>query len=130
MIPDTLGLKMSRDYEFKQALVVRLDLKIGRGKIAVQCSHAAVGAAEEGRTRVPDWWKTWIAEGQPKIALKVRDLDAILSLEAQAKAQRIPFSVVKDRGLTQVPPGTITCIGIGPAPASLLDELTGNLSLL
>jgi peptidyl-tRNA hydrolase, PTH2 family len=130
MISNRLGLTMSGEYEFKQALVVRLDLKIGRGKIAVQCSHAAVSAAEEARTRVPDWWKTWIADGQPKIALKVPDLDAILLLEQQARAKRFPFSVVKDKGLTQVPPGTITCIGIGPAPVSLLDGLTGNLPLL
>jgi peptidyl-tRNA hydrolase, PTH2 family len=130
MISKRLGPKMSEDYEFKQALVVRLDLKIGWGKIAVQCSHAAVSAAEEARKRVHDWWKTWIADGQPKIALKVPDLDAILLLEQQARTKRFPFSVVKDRGLTQVPPGTITCIGIGPAPVSLLDGLTGNLPLL
>lgn len=121
---------MSGKYEFKQALVVRLDLKIGRGKIAVQCSHAAVSAAEEAKTRVPDWWKAWIDDGQPKIALKVTDLDAILALEQQARSKRFPFAVVKDKGLTQIPPGTITCIGIGPAPALLLDGLTGNLSLL
>src|SRR5215471_10022162 len=121
---------MSDEYEFKQALVVRLDLKIGRGKIAVQCSHAAVGAAEEARMSNPGWWKEWFANGQPKIALKVADLDKILSLEQQARAKKFPFSVVKDRGLTQIPPGTITCIGIGPAPSTLLDGLTGNLSLL
>jgi len=38
--------------------------------------------------------------------------------------------LVRDRGLTQVPPGTITCLGLGPAPADLLDSLTGNLTLL
>ncbi len=121
---------MSGEYEFKQTLVVRLDLKIGRGKLAVQCSHAAVSAAEEARTREPDWWKAWMADGQPKIALKVPDLDAIMSLEQQARTKRLPYFVVKDKGLTQVPPGTITCIGIGPAPGILLDGLTGNLPLL
>lgn len=103
---------------------------MGRGKIAVQCSHAAVSAAEKARQKFPNWWGTWMAEGQPKIALKVPDLDGLLSLEQQAKANRLPFFLVKDKGLTQVPPDTVTCIGIGPAPSDIVDRLTGNLSLL
>ncbi len=109
---------------------MRLDLKIGRGKIAVQCAHAAVSAAEEARARFPEWWKRWIDEGQAKIAVKVPDLEAILRLEREAKAKRLPHHIVEDRGLTQVPPGTITCLGIGPAPSPLLDSLTGRLPLL
>ena len=121
---------MSEDFECKQVLVVRLDLKMGRGKIAVQCSHAAVSAADETRQNFVDWWKVWLVEGQPKIALKVPDLDGILTLEKQARARRLPFYVVKDKGMTQIPPGTVTCIGIGPAPTSLIDGLTGDLPLL
>ena len=48
---------MSQEFAYKQALIIRLDLKIGRGKIAVQCSHAAVSAAEEARIRFPQWWR-------------------------------------------------------------------------
>lgn len=121
---------MSHGFQYKQALIVRLDLKIGRGKIAVQCAHAAVSAAERARTGFPEWWKSWIQDGQAKIALKVPDLDSILRLEGEAKGGRLPYYMVEDRGLTQVPPGTITCLGIGPAPSNLLDRLTGDLPLL
>src|SRR6266699_1808127 len=121
---------MSDRFEFKQGLIVRLDLKMGRGKIAVQCAHAAVSAAEEARLRFPEWWKHWIEEGQAKIALKVSDLDSILRLEFDAKSKHLPFCIVKDRGLTQVQPGTITCLGVGPAPSHVLDGLTGDLPLL
>ena len=121
---------MSQEFEYKQALIIRLDLKIGRGKIAVQCSHAAVGAAEEARTRFPQWWKGWLGDGQRKIALKVPDLDALLNLENNGRRNRLPVYLVRDRGLTQVPPDTITCVGIGPAPSSLVDNLTGDLALL
>ena len=117
-------------FAYKQALVTRVDLKIGRGKIAVQCAHAAVSAAEEARIRFPDWWKSWLDEGQCKIALKVADLPSILRLEREARLRRLPFHVVRDRGLTQVPPDTVTCIGIGPAPSNLLNVLTGDLPLL
>ncbi len=69
-------------------------------------------------------------EGQAKIALKVPDLDAILRLEIDAKAKGLPIYLVKDMGLTQVEPGTITCLGVGPAPSHVLDGLTGDLPLL
>ncbi len=121
---------MSREFRYKQALIIRLDLKIGRGKIAVQCSHAAVSAAEEARVRFPQWWKAWLEEGQRKIALKVPDLETLLHLENTARKNRLPSYLVRDQGLTQVPPDTATCVGIGPAPSNLVDNLTGDLSLL
>lgn len=121
---------MSDSFEYKQALVVRMDLKIGRGKIAVQCAHAAIGAAEEARLRFPEWWHNWLREGQRKIALKVPGLDEIMKLQAESRAKHLPASLVTDMGLTQVAPGTVTCLGIGPAPARLLDPLTVDLPLL
>lgn len=121
---------MGQGFRFKQALVVRLDLKMGRGKIAVQCAHAAVSAADEARINFPDWWRAWISEGQRKIALKVGAEELLSELVRKAKKARLPVYLVKDSGLTQVPPGTITCVGIGPAPAEAVDRLTGNLSLL
>jgi PTH2 family peptidyl-tRNA hydrolase len=121
---------MSQELAYKQALIIRLDLKIGRGKIAVQCSHAAVSSAEEARIHFPQWWKWWMEDGQRKIALKVPDLDALLNLENVARRNRLPVYLVRDRGLTQVPPDTVTCLGIGPAPTNLVDNLTGDLALL
>lgn len=121
---------MTDEYRFKQALVVRLDLGMGRGKLAVQCSHAAVSAAEKARTDFPRWWESWIGEGQCKVALKVRKLEALMELERKARGMNLPFYRVTDRGLTQIPPGTLTCLGIGPAPTDTIDSLTGGLSLL
>lgn len=115
---------------FKQVLVVRLDLKMGRGKIAVQCSHAAVSASEEARTHYQLWWKAWMGEGQRKVALKVRNLDELINLERGARRLRLPVYLVKDMGITQVPPGSSTCLGLGPAPSASLDSLTGDLPLL
>ena len=121
---------MLQDFQFKQALVVRTDLGMGRGKIAVQCSHAAVSAEEEARLRFPEWWKGWMDEGQCKVALKTKDLGVIFDLERKARSQGLPLSLIRDRGLTQVDPDTVTCLAIGPAPLELLDTLTGNLPLL
>lgn len=118
------------DMRFKQALLVRLDLKMGRGKMAVQCSHAAVSAAEEARTHRHSWWKAWMREGQRKVALKVQSLDELIGLELRARTLGLPVYLVKDMGFTQVSPGSVTCLGIGPAPETSVDPLTGDLPLL
>ena len=110
--------------------MVRRDLDMGKGKIAVQVAHAAVSAAEEARKKSAGWWNAWLDEGQCKVAVRVDSLEDILQLERRARELRIPFALITDRGLTQIEPGTTTCLAIGPAPSSLVDTLTGNLSLL
>jgi PTH2 family peptidyl-tRNA hydrolase len=118
------------EFEYKQVIVVRSDLKMGKGKIAAQVGHAAVSAAEEAHKRHRDWWEAWLFEGQCKIAVKVKSEKELLELEEQAKDLDLPNALIVDRGLTQIPEGTVTCLGIGPAPAEKIDTLTGKLPLL
>jgi peptidyl-tRNA hydrolase, PTH2 family len=118
------------DYNYKQVIVFRSDLKLSKGKLAAQAGHAAVSAAEEARKRHRDWWESWMFEGQRKIAVKVKDETELSELEEQADDLGLPFALIVDRGLTEIPEGTITCLGIGPAPAEKIDRLTGKLSLL
>lgn len=118
------------EFRYKQVIVFRSDLKLSKGKIAAQSGHAAVSAAEEARKHCKAWWKAWINEGQCKIAVKVKSEKEILELEKQAKSLALPCALIVDRGLTEVPPGTITCLGIGPAPSEVVDKLTGALPLL
>jgi peptidyl-tRNA hydrolase, PTH2 family len=118
------------EFEFKQVIVFRSDLKLGKGKLAAQAGHAAVSAAEEAHRRHRTWWEAWLYEGQRKIAVKVKDENELLELESQAEEMGLPNALITDRGLTQVPEGTVTCLGIGPAPAEMMDKLTGKLRLL
>ena len=118
------------EFKYKQVIVVRSDLEIGRGKIAAQAGHAAVSAAEEARKLHPTWWKAWLNEGQCKIAVKVRSEKELLKLEEEARELELPSALICDRGLTQLPPNTVTCLGIGPAPSEKVDKITGKLALL
>ena len=118
------------EFQFKQVIAVRRDLEMGKGKTAVQVAHAAVSAAEEARKRFTDWWETWMREGQCKVAVRVGSEEEIFQLERKSRELRLPLALIRDRGLTQIEPGTTTCLGIGPAPSSVIDTLTGNLSLL
>lgn len=118
------------EFRYKQAIVFRSDLKMSKGKIAAQAGHAAVSAAEEARKHFKEWWKAWLKEGQCKIAVKVESEKELLELEMHAKDLALPCVLIIDRGLTEVPPETITCLGIGPAPVEKVDKITSMLPLL
>ena len=118
------------EFRYKQVIVFRSDLRLSKGKIAAQSGHAAISAAEEARKRHKEWWNAWIKEGQCKIAVKVRSEKDLLELKKQAKELALPCALIIDRGLTEVPPGTVTCLGIGPAPTEKIDKITGMLPLV
>jgi PTH2 family peptidyl-tRNA hydrolase len=69
-------------------------------------------------------------EGMRKIAVKVQGEKELSELEEAADEMGLPHALIVDRGLTEVPAGTVTCLGIGPAPNNLIDKLTRNLQLL
>ncbi|MEE8186838.1 MAG: peptidyl-tRNA hydrolase Pth2 [Nitrososphaerales archaeon] len=115
---------------YKQVLVIRTDLKMGKGKVAVQVAHAAVSAANVAKRSRPLWYKSWISGGQAKVAVRISELEELIELRDGAAGNDIPYYLIEDRGLTQVEPGTITCLGLGPAPSHLIDKLTRNLKLL
>lgn len=61
--------------------------------------------------------------------VRVDNLDELLDLEKAAKLKKLPNCLIRDAGLTEVPPNTITCLGIGPAPNEMLDPITSELPL-
>lgn len=120
----------SSAFSHKMVIVMRTDIKMSKGKMAAQAGHAAVSASEYARKNRSEWWTPWITEGQCKIAVKVKSEQEILELERKARNAGLPVALIVDRGLTEIPPNTITCLGIGPAPANKVDAITGKLSLL
>ncbi|MEM3608167.1 MAG: peptidyl-tRNA hydrolase Pth2 [Candidatus Bathyarchaeia archaeon] len=116
--------------KFKQVILVRMDLGMSAGKTAVQVAHGAVSASEAARVGWGEWWRRWMDEGQCKIVLKVGSEEELLRFDKLAGDEDLPKALVFDRGLTEVPPGTVTCLAIGPAPVEKVDKLTGGLPLL
>ncbi len=111
-------------------LVLRTELRLSPGKAAVQVAHAAVMLVQRAAQRDRDTLDRWAEGGQKKIALSIATLEELEKVYRRARARGIPAVVVEDSGLTEVPPGTRTCLGLGPAPSVSLDELTGSLPLL
>lgn len=116
-------------FRYKQVIILRSDLNMSCGKAAAQACHASLTASEEARRTHPSWWRTWMKEGQRKIVLKVSSEREILKKEREAKEAEVPSALISDMGLTELPPGTITALGIGPAPERVIDKITGSLPL-
>ncbi|XP_066590568.1 uncharacterized protein [Prorops nasuta] len=124
-----LDEKVANDYDnYKLVLVIRTDLKMGKGKIAAQCAHAAVAAYKSARKH-PQMLKAWEDCGQPKITVKVDSEEALVNVAKLAKDKGILTNIVRDAGRTQIPSNSKTVCGIGPGPAPLIDEVTGELKL-
>ena len=76
------------------------------------------------------WYGKWAAEGAKKVVVKVATLEEFPPLERKAHQLGIVTFLVTDAGQTEIPPGTATVLGIGPAPNNLIDQVTGSLALL
>lgn len=121
---------MTEDFSYKLVVAVRSDLKLSRGKLAVQVAHAAVTCAIRASKKDKKNFRAWYEEGQKKVAVKVPSLQALHQLQAQAKLAGLTTALIRDAGHTEVEPGTVTCLGLGPTPNEKLDKLTGELSLV
>lgn len=117
--------------EYKQVIAVRTDLKISPGKLAVQVAHAAVEAViicmESQRCR--EWLDLWREQGMKKVVVKGGGEENLVRIYNRCKEEGLPCSLIRDAGRTELEPGTLTAVGLGPAPSELIDKITGGLSL-
>jgi PTH2 family peptidyl-tRNA hydrolase len=116
--------------DYKLVIAVRSDLELSRGKLAVQVAHAAVMAAFDAKAHHRKWFSDWWAEGQKKVVVNGGTLSDLHSLRAKARSMGLTTALVEDAGLTELPPGTVTCLGIGPGPDHVVDQVTGGLKLM
>ncbi len=112
---------------YKQAIIVRSDLGMGKGKLVAQGSHASLQAYMKCDEETRD---EWAEEGAKKITLKVDSEKELTELFDKAKKRKLAASLIRDAGHTQVEPGTLTAVAIGPAEEDEIDVITGKLKLL
>jgi PTH2 family peptidyl-tRNA hydrolase len=110
----------------KQAIVVRADLGMGTGKLAAQVAHASLSAYEDAGSRTRTAWK---GSGQKKVVLKADSESQLFELADAAEREGLPNAIVRDAGHTQLDPGTVTALAVGPGDDGIVDRVTGDLSL-
>ncbi|XP_062000400.1 uncharacterized protein LOC133717703 [Rosa rugosa] len=115
--------------DFKMVLVVRNDLKMGKGKIAAQCSHATLGLYKKLLRRAPKSLNRWEMCAQPKVVLKVETEEEMLVLQDRAKSLNLPNHITIDAGKTQIAPNSRTVMAI-LGPIEVVDDVTGGLKLM
>lgn len=122
--------------ECKLVLVVRTDLGMTKGKIAAQASHATLAcykvltraaAKSDAAARL---LRRWERMGQAKIAVQVKSQEELEELQGVARSLGVTAEAIHDAGRTQIAAGSMTVLGVGPAPKSLVDQITGKLKLL
>ncbi|GKY96522.1 hypothetical protein MPSEU_000611800 [Mayamaea pseudoterrestris] len=115
---------------YKMVFCVNTSLKaMGKGKMAAQCCHAAVGCYKRALKQCPKALQAWEYSGCAKICVKSPDEDEMLDIAAKALSLDIPVYLVQDAGRTQIAAGSRTVLGLF-APVSVLDEVTGHLKLM
>lgn len=111
----------------KQAILIRQDLKLPKGKAASQSAHSSVEAVlRSDKDKVNKWRK----EGMAKIVLKVKDLKELNYYNQLAKDFGLVTALITDAGRTTVEPGTVTCLAIGPDEDEKIDKVIKDLKLL
>ena len=112
---------------YKQAIVVRMDLKMSKGKLAAQASHGSVEAMLKSHK---DDISNWRKEGMKKVILKVQSKEDLFKLKQQCEEAGLVCALITDAGHTELPPGSVTVLGIGPDKEDKIDKVTGHLTML
>lgn len=125
--------------EAKQVLVMRQFPSLRTGKYVAQGAHASMaallslGRMDGDNLIIPlsdPFVKEWLTGKFKKITLYVRTEKELLDVYVAASEAGLPNAIIEDSGLTEFDGvATLTAVGIGPADASLIDKITGNLKL-
>eukprot|EP00397_Hematodinium_sp_SG-2012_P045704 GEMP01051427.1.p1 GENE.GEMP01051427.1~~GEMP01051427.1.p1 ORF type:complete len:181 (+),score=31.94 GEMP01051427.1:95-637(+) len=110
--------------ERKLVICVRTDLNMSIGKVAAQVGHAVHTNVRQSSMKELSIWE---CIGSKKITLAVTSLDELKDLKSNAREQGLVANSIRDAGHTEVEPGTITVLAIGPAAVSEVDKITGKL---
>mmetsp|Transcript_7489 Transcript_7489/g.15360 ORF Transcript_7489/g.15360 Transcript_7489/m.15360 type:complete len:184 (-) Transcript_7489:193-744(-) len=121
------GLK---DAPYKMVLCVNQELGMGKGKIAAQVGHAAVGCYKRAKRQCPSALSAWEKTGCAKIAVKCPTEEEMEIIYAKALSKGLPLYLVEDAGRTQIAAGSRTVLGLGPAPVREFEGITSHLKLM
>lgn len=95
--------------------------------MAAQVAHASVESMLKSHK---DDIGKWRKQGMGKIVLKVQDQKELLLYKQKCEDAGLVNALIIDAGHTEIPPNTMTCLGIGPDKVEKIDLVTGNLKMI
>ncbi len=110
--------------------IARKDLKLSAGKLAAQVGHATAECITKAERSEPRMLDSYMRVGQRKVVCQAANENELRKLFGQAKAAGITAALIKDAGHTEIAPGTVTVVGLGPDKRDKIDQITGALPLL
>ena len=116
--------------EYVIYLIVRTDLKMGKGKIAAQCGHAIQYLTISNLASNSSIFNKYLRFGGAKICLKVNSEVEMDNIMGYCNDNNIVYYQVIDAGRTQVAPNSKTVLGIGPILKSEVPSIISDLKLL
>jgi PTH2 family peptidyl-tRNA hydrolase len=119
----------SSESTYKLTLLIRSDLKMDKGKVAAQCSHATLGAYRLSAKYNASITNSWEKDGEAKITLKIESEDQMMELVEKSRKLGLITYIVHDAGRTQVEPGSKTVLAIGPDHVEKINKITQGLKL-
>ena len=127
--------------EIVEYLIVNKDLNMSIGKTCAQVAHAqklidsyyadllvvrewaGLESLEENHIKIFQDYNEWSEGNQKKIILRAKESKMLKAIEMGAVE-------VRDNGLTEIPPNSLTVVGFMPQPKANLQEFTKRLQLL
>jgi peptidyl-tRNA hydrolase, PTH2 family len=118
--------------------VVNSSLKMGKGKMCAQVGHAVETLTEDLLKKPTQDYVNWKFSLRRKIVLRAtqEEIQEFLDRAAkpvkkgEEKIDNDSFITVRDAGLTQVDPGSLTVLGFVPMASKSRPEFLKNLKLL
>ena len=136
---------MKSNYNVKQVIILRKDLNMRKGKMVAQGAHASMAVLlnqgsmqkdtghNDGRytIKMNEDMQEWLEGSFAKICVSVNSEEELLLMYSKAGNAGLPCSLIKDIGFTEFNgKETLTAVAIGPAQATEIDKITGELKLL
>ncbi|CAD7703128.1 unnamed protein product [Ostreobium quekettii] len=112
----------------RMVLVVRMDLRLAKGKVGSLLCHAALGQFKKmHRAKNPHLWD-WERDGRSTVVLRVPNEGGLAALKDAARASGIPTHTVVDRSADHSGP-VKAVMALGPYGADAISQVTGHLNL-
>ena len=121
----------------KQVILIRKDLNMSAGKVAVQVAHASMEVffsriwelEDQGDIRISLEEVRWNNEGKTKILKEVKNESQLLAAYEKAKEAGFPCALITDAGLTELEGENNTTVAIGPADFEEIQKITKRFRL-